>query len=220
MFTVVDPGGLQSPYVPGLVRQKNVEKIAQTSATRKTGHQSSHQESPKDSASASRQMAGPSAFQARLYEQVESVMQSKPTKILAREIMSSPVVTLPITASLAQAWDVMRFKRFRHIPILGEDNSLIGMLSDRDLMRGTMEAGHSGTVWSNTQLEISIRDLVSHPVLAAVLDAELSAIARVLLEERIGSLPIISEIGELAGMITRSDILRVLVAHPHFEQWV
>jgi CBS domain-containing protein len=51
-------------------------------------------------------------------------------------------------------------------------------------------------------------------------DAELRAIARVLLEERIGALPIVSEAEGLVGMITRSDILRVMVAHPDFDQWV
>jgi acetoin utilization protein AcuB len=134
--------------------------------------------------------------------------------------MSSPVITLPITASLSQAWDVVHSKRFRHIPILGADESVAGILSDRDLLRGTMEAFLAGTTWSTKQVESPIRNLVSHPVLVAAPDAELRAIARVLLEERIGALPIVSEAEGLVGMITRSDILRVMVAHPDFDQWV
>jgi CBS domain-containing protein len=83
-----------------------------------------------------------------------------------------------------------------------------------------MEAFLSGTTWSTKQVESPIRNLVSHPVLVAAPDAELRAIARVLLEERIGALPIVSEAEGLVGMITRSDILRVMVAHPDFDQWV
>jgi acetoin utilization protein AcuB len=134
--------------------------------------------------------------------------------------MSSPVVTLPVTASLSQAWEMVHSKRFRHIPVLGADDSVAGILSDRDLFRGTMESVLSGTTWSTKQVESPIRNLVSHPVLVASPDAELRAIARVLLEERIGALPIVSEAGGLVGMVTRSDILRVLVAHPDFDQWV
>jgi len=42
----------------------------------------------------------------------------------------------------------------------------------------------------------------------------------VLLEERIGALPGVSQEKELLGLITRSDILRVIVSHPNFENWV
>ena len=91
---------------------------------------------------------------------------------------------------------------------------------DRDLFRGTMESGLSGTTWSTKEVEAPIRNLFSHPVLVASPEAELRAMARVLLEERIGALPIVSEVEGLVGMITRSDILRVLVAHPDFDQWV
>ena len=217
MFTVVEPGGMKSPYVPGAFRQRNVEKISKAAAIDKAGPKDHLQESHT---SASRRPPNPSSFQARMYEQVESFTQSTPAKILAREIMSSPVVTLSVTASLAQAWDVVHAKRFRHIPILGADDSLVGILSDRDLFRGTMESVLSGTTWTTKQVESPIRNLVSHPVLVAVPDAELRAMARVLLEERIGALPIVSDAEGLVGMVTRSDILRVLVAHPDFDQWV
>jgi acetoin utilization protein AcuB len=214
MFTVFEPGGMRSPYVPGAVRQRNVAKISKASAIGKVkvGQEDHHAVSSK--------IAGSSSLQARLYEQVDSFTQSSRAKILARGIMSSPVVSLPVTASLSQAWEVVHAKRFRHIPILGADDTVVGMLSDRDLFRGTMESILAGTTWSTKQVDTPIQNLVSHPVLVASPDAELRAIARVLLEERIGALPIVSETGGLVGMITRSDILRVLVAHPDFDQWV
>ena len=212
MFTVFEPGGLRSSYVPGSFRQRHVSKISKASAIGKVGQE----ESPP----AFQKTAGASSFQARLYEQVESFTQSTRAKILAREIMSAPVVTIPVTASLSQAWEIVHAKRFRHIPVLGPDDSVIGILSDRDLFRGTMEAVLSGTTWSTKQVETPIRNLVSYPVLVAAPDAEIRAIARVLLEERIGALPIVSEAEGLVGMVTRSDILRVIVAHPDFDQWV
>ncbi|MEJ2230687.1 MAG: CBS domain-containing protein [Nitrospirales bacterium] len=212
MFTVFEPGGMRSPYVPGSFRERNIAKISKASATRKI----KQEDHPSDSQKSS----GSTSFQTRLYEQVESFTQSTRAKILSREIMSSPVVTLPLTASLAHAWDVVHSKRFRHIPIVGENDSVVGILSDRDLLRATMETVLSGTTWSTKQVKTPIRNLISQPVLVAAPDAELRAIARVMLEERIGALPIVSEAGRLVGMITRSDILRVLVAHPNFDQWV
>ncbi len=214
MFTLFEPGGMRVPYVPGSFRQRNVEKISKAAPT---GRVKVGQENPP---SGSQKNAGPSPLRARLYEQVESFMQSSRAKIFARDIMSSPVVTLPVTSSLAQAWDVVHSRRFRHIPILGAEDVVVGMLSDRDLFRGTMESVLSGTMESNTQAVGTIQSLISRPVLVASPEAELRALARVLLEEHIGALPIVSEAVGLVGMITRSDILRALVAHPNFDQWV
>lgn len=214
MFTLFEPGGMRVPYVPGSFRQRNVEKISKASPT---GRVKVGQENPP---SGSQNNAGPSPLQARLYEQVESFTQSTRAQIFARDIMSSPVVTLPVTSSLAQAWDVVHSRRFRHIPILGAEDVVVGVLSDRDLFRGTMEAVLSGTTKSHTQAGGSIQSLISRPVLVASPEAELRALARVLLEEHIGALPVVSEAVGLVGMITRSDILRALVAHPDFDQWV
>ncbi|MCW5781939.1 MAG: CBS domain-containing protein [Nitrospirales bacterium] len=215
MFTLFEPGGMRVPYVPGSFRQRHVEKISKAFPT---GRVKVGQENPP---SASQKNAGPSPLQARLYEQVESFTQSSRAKIFAKDIMSSPVVTLSVTSSLSQAWAVVHSRRFRHIPILDAKEVLVGMLSDRDLFRGTMESVLSGETASHTQAGGSIRSLVSRPVLVASPETELRALARVLLEEHIGALPIVSEVeGLLVGMITRSDILRVLVAHPDFDQWV
>ena len=214
MFTVFDPGGMRVPYVPGSFRQRNVEKISKAPAA---GQVKVGQENPP---SVFQKNAGPSSLQARLYEQAESFTQSSRAKIFARDIMSSPVVTLPVTSSLAQAWDVVHSRRFRHIPILGAEDGVVGMLSDRDLFRGAMESVLSRTTGSKKQAGGSIHSLISRPVLVASPEAELRALARVLLEERIGALPIVSEAAGLVGMITRSDILRALVAHPDFDQWV
>jgi CBS domain-containing protein len=68
--------------------------------------------------------------------------------------------------------------------------------------------------------KVTIENYVSHPVLVAAPEATLPAIARVLLEERIGAIPVVSQENELLGLITRSDILRVIVSHPNFENWV
>jgi acetoin utilization protein AcuB len=160
-----------------------------------------------------------SFLQTRLYEQVEALSQATPPTLYAGDIMSSPVSTLPLSASLAQAWELVKNIRFRHIPIQSPKGTLVGILSERDLSRGTVEsalAGHKGSAYLAT---VTIEPYVSHPVLVATPDTTLLSLARVLLEERIGAIPVVSQEKELLGMITRSDILRVIVSHPNFEQW-
>jgi acetoin utilization protein AcuB len=212
MFAVIDVGGSQSSYVAGVFRDRKVPKVSQTPAIQPVGRES---QPPEQQAH-----KGSSSFQNRLYEQVQAFSQSTSSKLVARDIMSSPVITLPFNASLAQAWELVKDKRFRHIPIQSRNGALVGILSDRDLSRGTVESALVGIKGSAYLAKVTIENYVSHPVLVADPEATLLAIARVLLEERIGAIPVVSQEKELLGLITRSDILRVIVSHPNFENWV
>ena len=212
MFAVIDVGGSQSSYVAGVFRDRKVPKVSKTPAIQPVGPQTQ----PPDQQA----HKGPSSFPNRLYEQVQAFSQSTSSKLVARDIMSSPVVTLPFNASLAQAWELVKDKRFRHIPIQSRTGALVGILSDRDLSRGTVESALVGIKGSAYLEHVTIESYVSHPVLVSAPEATLPAMARVLLEERIGAIPVLSQEKELLGLITRSDILRVIVAHPNFEDWV
>ena len=212
MFAVIDVGGSQAPYVPGIFRGRKVSKVSKIPVIKPVG--------PEGQLYDQQSNKSPSAFQTRSYEQVQAFSQSAPTTLLARDIMSAPVTTLLMTASLAQAWELVKGKRFHHIPIQSRKGMLIGMLSDRDLSRGTVESALAGSKGSANLENVTIEQYVSHPVLVAAPEATITAIARVLLEERIGAIPIVSQEEELLGLITRSDILRVIVSHPNFEQWV
>lgn len=211
MFAVIDVGGAQSPYVAGVFRDRKVPKVSKASAINPVGRENQSLEQAPNK--------GPSSSPTRLYEQVQAFSQSRSSKLVARDIMSSPVITLPLTASLAQAWDLVKNTRFRHIPIQSQKGTLVGILSDRDLSRGTVDSALVGLKGSAYLAKVTIEPYVSHPVLVADPEATLLAVARALLEERIGAIPVVSQEKELLGMITRSDILRVIVSHPNFEQW-
>ncbi len=212
MFTVFEVGGSQAPYVTGFFRARKVLKISKVSVIEPVGHENQPPDQPSTQNS--------SSFQARFYEKVLALSPATPSTLVARDIMASPVSSLPISASLAEAWEMVKSKRFRHIPIWSKNGALVGILSDRDLSRGAVESALAGITGSAYLEKVTIENLVSHPVLVADPDATILAIARVLLEERIGAIPVVSQDKELLGIITRSDILRVIVSHPHFEQWV
>lgn len=211
MFAVIDLGGLRLPYVAGVFRDRKVTKVSKAPAIKPVGRENQSREQAPNK--------GPSSSPTRLYEQVQAFSESTSSKLVAGDIMASPVVTLPLTASLAQAWELVKNTRFRHIPIQSRDGELVGILSDRDLSRGTVESALAGIKGSAYLDTVSIEPYVSHPVLVAAADTTILALARVLLEERLGAIPVISQEKELLGMITRSDILRVIVSHPNFEQW-
>jgi acetoin utilization protein AcuB len=212
MFVVVESGGLQSPYKPGRFRPRKVDPVQHVTPVRPV-----KSESFLPQASSFQEGTSPAI---RAYEAVETMMQARRPVILAQEVMSAPVVSLPSEAKLLEAQDLIRHRRFRHLPVTTGDGQVIGMLSDRDVWRGLADPTAYKLSAAINPAHTPIHHFMSQPVLVARPISEVRAIARVMFEEHVGAMPIISETGELMGMLTRSDILRVLISHLDFEQWV
>lgn len=152
--------------------------------------------------------------------QKQALPERRPA-ILASQIMASPVVTLPPEATLSDAWELIRTKRFRHIPVVSSKNKLVGIISDRDLL---LEAGIAGDTvppqGHAVPVHTTIQGLIRRKVLTASPDTSIREIARILLEERIGSMPIVGNKGVLVGIITRSDILRTIINNAPLDLWI
>ncbi len=123
--------------------------------------------------------------------------------------MSAPVITLASEASLRTAVALFREHRFRHVPVCEPSGMLVGILSDRDLLRDGVLADSA-----------LIAEVMTTPVLTAHPETVVREIARVMFEEHLGAIPIVDVAGALVGIITRSDILRALINRAPLELWV
>jgi acetoin utilization protein AcuB len=155
----------------------------------------------------------------RAYHQMEEGVPERQPAIIAKQIFKAPVVSLSPTASIAEAWEVFCARRFRHIPVLNVSGRIVGIISDRDVLR---EAG-SAFLSSPADLAPSVtqvQHVMTTQVLTAHPDVPIREIARVFFEERIGAVPIVDGSEELVGIVTRSDILRTIVNSPPLELWL
>ncbi len=87
-------------------------------------------------------LAAQSAYQ----QQTTQRQQPKPA-ILARDLMTTPAHALPSDSTILDAWTLMSHKGFRHLPITSLDGIVVGIVSDRDLLRHAPDVvltGHSG----------------------------------------------------------------------------
>ncbi|GJL63773.1 MAG: hypothetical protein NPIRA04_24270 [Nitrospirales bacterium] len=212
MFVVWEDGGIKLPYTPGSIRRGRVEKVQRSSSIQKMASQveDSNPQSPQTDSSRA----------AETYQQSEPPPDSRKPAFLAKQIMSSPVVTLFPTAKLSDAWSIIQSQRFRHIPVLSSQGHLVGILSDRDLFRATIEIVTLPDQSGVDAHRKPIQQIMVRNVLAAAPKTEIRAIARVLFEERIGAMPIVAEQGDLVGILTRSDILRTVVNEAPIELWI
>jgi CBS domain-containing protein len=215
MFSIVGSEGFHTAYVPGKFRERKVDPIQKIPHLDLMGKSS---QNPQPSFSQSFSKHRHSGIQA--YEDVDALLQSGKPTLLAQDVMFSPVVTLSPDTKLLQAQDLIQQRRFRHIPIATLDGNVVGILSDRDVLRALASPAVSHIPSSVNVVQSSVHHFMNQPVLVAKPETEIRAIVRVMFEEHIGAMPIVSDTGQLVGIITRSDILRVLIAHPDFDQWV
>jgi chloride channel protein, CIC family len=120
------------------------------------------------------------------------------TKIFVSDAMNHNVLTLMPNDTAANAYQMMLDKGFRGIPIVESDKA-IGMVTMSDLMRVPREQMPS------TQL----RSVMTQNLLVAYPDESLLNVLDRMINHEVGRLPVVSkDTGKLAGIITRTDVIR------------
>lgn len=132
----------------------------------------------------------------------------------ADELMTRAPLTLPPEASLDRAWALIERHGFRHLPVT-EGDDLLGILSDRDLDLAT---GHLPGDQRDHDAEgrsvatpIAVEQLMRTPVRTIAPEVAAEEAAAILLEERIGAVPVLRD-GHLIGILTESDLIAELAS--------
>ncbi len=130
----------------------------------------------------------------------------------AGELMTRNPATVSPRTSIAEAWDVMRELDVRHLPVV-QDDTLVGMLSDRDLAR--LDVARVLTVEGadalRRELETPVAALMAGDVIAVEPETSLSEVMGLLIEHKVGALPVVQpDTGSVIGIISYVDVLRAL----------
>jgi CBS domain-containing protein len=117
-----------------------------------------------------------------------------------RPATTSPAATVAAAATMLDDLDI------RHLPVVDSSGELIGMISDRDL-RGAFAVNGDGAPPGRAR----IVDVMSSNVIRALPDDELQEIAELMVDNRIGAVPIVDERGMLVGIVSYVDVLKSMV---------
>ena len=102
--------------------------------------------------------------------------------------------------------NIFHEKQFRHLLVTDSDGKLIGVISDRDVVRCF---GHGRKPERETLSRITAREIMSTDLVTVGPNTSLSRAASILLEEGISCLPV-KEDGRLVGIVTNTDLHVVL----------
>lgn len=118
----------------------------------------------------------------------------------AIEVMSKNVITKEHEVSVEEALKIFKTQKIHHL-ILTKDISVVGIVSDRDLL--WVEKIHLSE-------HAMAKQFMAETILCCHEETPLDQIAKVMVKEAISALPVIDDKHELSGIITHHDLLKEL----------
>ena len=127
-----------------------------------------------------------------------------------RDHMAVKVFTIRVDKKLLAVDEIMGWAHIRHVPVVDAQGRLVGLLSQRDVLRASLSEIKSTPVDRRSQLgHITIADVMRRDVLTIVPDAPVQEAARRMREHKYGCLPVVEE-NRLVGIISEHDLLGVV----------
>ncbi len=135
------------------------------------------------------------------------------------DMMTRKPVTIRLHSTLREALELMDKSKCHHLPVLGSDNHLIGIVSDRDCRTALNSPHILRERWQDEELvnRLQARSIMTPAPIVIAPDAPAEDAAKMMLENGISCLPVMRD-ETLVGIVTRSDILRAFMqVRQHFK---
>lgn len=131
------------------------------------------------------------------------------SKLHVRDLMTSDVFTVGPDEAITTLQDLMNEKRIRHVPVVDDDGALLGLVSERDVLRRTFnqEADLPLSLQLDVLTAVKVRDIMTWEVETIDADENLSTAAQIMLDNKYGCLPVVEE-DVLAGILTEADFVK------------
>jgi CBS domain-containing protein len=134
-------------------------------------------------------------------------------QVTVREWMTTPVISVAPTAPIRAAYNLMKDTGIRHLPVLSKDE-LVGILSIGDVREASPSDATTLSVWEMNYLwdKLTVERVMTTKVLTVNLNEPLVNAVRLMLEHKFSSLPVVDENQHLVGILTESDVFRLVIA--------
>jgi acetoin utilization protein AcuB len=132
-----------------------------------------------------------------------------------KDYMHTQVTTVTPETLVSTAYQLMtlRGSRIRHLPVVTEQNVLVGVLTDRDVRRAAASDAPSMAAHELRYVleKLRVRDIMTQDVVSVRSTTPLVEAGQLLLQKKFGCLPVIRDDNRLEGILTVTDLLRAYV---------
>ncbi len=154
--------------------------------------------------------------------------------LLAKDIMSSPVITIKADTPLKKAAEILDENSFSGVPVVDDEDVVIGILSETDILRYTqqiigqplrdphrvftkskevlhVDITHRGIEVIELVANTAVDTLMTVDVISASVDTPVYSIVSLMKENNINRIPVADKNGKIQGIVTRADVIAAIV---------
>lgn len=145
----------------------------------------------------------------------------------AKEIMTSPVLTVAPDTPVAQIAHLLRERHISGAPVVGDSGEVVGIVTEIDLIKRHarvhfpvylpfldslifLESPRRYQEDVRHVLGTTAQDIMTRPVRTATPETDVEDIATMMVEERANPIPILDESGALVGIVSHTDVIRLV----------
>ena len=133
--------------------------------------------------------------------------------MLVNKWMRDRVTTIDANDTMQDAMELLKKNAIRMLPVM-EEGKLVGVVTDRDLRKASVPDIVTFEVHKLLDIlsELKVKDIMTKDPVTVPFDYTVEETAEVLLEKKISGVPVVNQEGKLVGIITQSDLFRVLMS--------
>lgn len=133
--------------------------------------------------------------------------------VAIKEWMSKPALTIRPDMAITAAQNMMRQLNIRRLLVVNETGALVGIVTSGDLREAKPSDATTLSIWELNYLvsQLTVEKIMTREVVTVGINSRMADAAKLMLDHKISGLPVVDTNGDIAGVITESDIFRMVV---------
>ena len=135
------------------------------------------------------------------------------TQAQIKDWMVTDIITVHLDTTLPDAHKLMKDNNIRRLPVVNDANELIGIVTRGDVRGASPSPATSLNVWELNYLlaKLTVSEFMTRHVATVSPETTIVEAAELMMHKKVSGLPVVNEGNTLVGIITESDIFRLVV---------
>ena len=129
---------------------------------------------------------------------------------VSKNMTINPVTTTP-DMGVFEAFELMKNEGVQRLPVLDNDGNLVGIISEKNITSAAADREVSIVEFALLLSKIKVGDVMTKEVITVSVDDPVELAARKMSDNDISILPVVDNNGKLVGIVSRSDLFRLLL---------
>jgi len=132
--------------------------------------------------------------------------------VMVREWMTTPVISVLPSTPISAAHQLMKEHGIRRLPVV-EGSRVVGIITLGDVREASPSDATTLSIWELNYLwaQLTVEKVMTRSVYTVKPEDLLIDAAEIMLDKKISGIPVVDDRGHLVGIITESDVFRMLV---------